>query len=166
MITKGNSRLLRNAGNVALAVTLAMGSLVRPPLLRGEKQYDASTDAPSYTTLVKDLRLSPDQLNKYLGIGNTRPDKADIYLSVLGWQGPGVYKFFAGSHGRYVYETPYITEKQKMNDWSYVIYGKSGLAPLVGKSLQPVTPEVKAAVDQKSIVRRVGQIPTCPTTIR
>jgi|GEM_PF-1580284 hypothetical protein len=165
MVTKCNSRLLRNAGSVALAVTLSMGNFVHEPLLKGEQQYSTLVDAAGYMALVKDLQLTPDQLNKYLGIGNAKPDKANSYLSVLGWQGPGVYKFFAGSHGKNTYDV-YIAEKQHMNNWSYVIYGKFGAPLSMGKAPQPVTPEVKAAVDRKSIIRRTGRTPTCPTIIR
>lgn len=105
---------------------VAKAPITQPPAPATELSatVDANS-APGQVTVsdpVKGLNLTQDQLSKWLGIGNVVPSSKSFKESE-GWQGAGKYTFEDTKYGKQ-YTTPYIDQKQQLNDWVYVISGK------------------------------------------
>jgi hypothetical protein len=144
------------AGSIAYTASSPRQSISAPEITQGTsinmlRRTDPTEQCMSRTNLNEvEKMLTPQQLKNYLGIGSPEPSDPKVYVAWRGWQGPGVYDFEASGC-----KTSYIDDVQKLNNYAYVfgreprqaVHGEAG----VGK-LQPVTPQLKEAVDKCKLI--------------
>ena len=89
--------------------------------------------------------LSRQELKKYLGVGNIAPRGAPTNLAWKGWNGKAHYHFVKAG-----YLTPFLTNKQQMNNWNYVLFGAPRVAVETGNETEPVDQKIKLIVDKSN----------------
>lgn len=128
--------LIRKSAFVAIAI----GS----HYLRTETTFEALVAPPK----IAELHLSQQQLRENLGIGNREPvsdlSRLMPYDAWKGWSGAGRYEFRAA-----YLTTPYLTEKQQLNNWNEVIFNLPRRAAESKYEAEPASREIKEAVDRR-----------------